>query len=145
MWQRCDCTNGLLICFCTRVLERLCLCVCLQSCLCEISCVGVEHVGRENINTLQVLFFLTAVIFALPPLHPHQLWIKSAIKTFIHVSVKDMRHINGTHTMSSLLPAGRFHSMHIFALAALLLGTSLSVRLCIIIHAYTHLYKRPVL
>lgn len=101
--------------------------------------------GRENINTLQVLFFLTAVIFALPPLHPHQLWIKSAIKTFIHVSVKDMRHINGTHTMSSLLPAGRFHSMHIFALAALLLRTSLSVRLCIIIHAYTHLYKRPVL
>lgn len=40
-------------------------------------------------------------------------WIKSAIKTSVHVSVKDMRHINSTHTRSNLLSRGGFYNIHI--------------------------------
>ncbi len=112
-WLACTC-----VCFCTCVLESVCLCVCLcvglLSCLCEIYCVGVCGEGKYQYVT--GLFFFSPLLSLLSHLHytPISLgWIKSAIKTSVHVSVKDMRHINSTHTMSTLVSRGGFYSIYI--------------------------------
>lgn len=98
---------------CMLVCVFLCVCVCCLVCVRSIVQVYVE---RENINMLEDCFFSSLLLSLLSHLHYTPIspgWIKSAIKTFIHVSVKDMRHINSTHTMSSFLSRGGFSIIHI--------------------------------
>lgn len=71
---------------------------------------------RENINMLEdCFFFFFSRCCYLFVFHLHYTpislgWIKPAIKTSIHVCVKDTRHISSTHTMSNIPYRGGFLS-----------------------------------
>lgn len=107
-WKMC-------VCPCRCVCAHTCLFVRLLSWPCQIYYVGVCGEAKHQYVTLFLIYFPSMLSLLL---HLHYTstslrWIKEAIKTCIHVSVKDMRHINSTHTMSSLLPRGGFYTIHI--------------------------------
>lgn len=104
------------------------------------------YVERENINMLEdcffwvffcFFFFLSSRLSLLSHLHytPISLgWIKSAIKTSIHVSVKDMRH-NKAHTQWGVSYPELDFITSIFVLPVFLLCTYLDVHVCVLMHA----------
>lgn len=97
---------------------------------------------RENINMLEDCFFFFSHWCYLFVFHLHYTpislgWIKPAIKTSIHVCVKDTRHISNTHTMSNIPYRGGFLS-HPYLPCLLLLCTYLHVHACVCVCVFTY-------
>lgn len=102
--------------FGTCIVGCLYVCVCLWVRLCGSAVLSVwdflcRCLRRVKISICYRIFFPSPLLSLLSLLHytPISLgWIKWAIKTFIHVSVKNIRHINGMTQWAVSYPQADF-------------------------------------
>lgn len=86
-------------------------------------------------------FFLSLLLSLLSHLHYTPIglgWIKSAIKTSIHVSVKDMRHINSTQNEQFSIQGWIFDHTYLFALLFCCVHIMVCMFAYTCIHAIVH-------
>lgn len=113
----------------TELFIHVCMC---PPCLCAISWVGVYVEAEGKYQYFKGLFFsrLLSLLFY-PHYTPISLeWIKPAIKSSIHVSVKDTRHIN-TNTQWTLFYPNADFTASVFVPSPLFVCMSLDLRICV--------------